>query len=302
MSSFREIIAKTIQDKRPKLSPSSLRTYVSTLVNLHKHLSPATEKKEENADWFQHHTKEILQYLQSSPSRSRKSVLSACFVLTEEPQYRDLMIEDCKKVNEDYKNQKMDNKEKDNWVEPSGIQAVYDKLQKQVVEMFAHKSLPHVSTMVEFFLLSFLGGVYGQEFPPRRSMDYALLKIRNYDPLKDNYYKSGKLFFNQYKTSAKYGVQTLTVPAELNKLIKKWIKLNKTDFMLVSSTLQPLSSPQISRILNKVFDGKHISTDMLRHIFLTNVYKDIPPLRKMEQLATDMGHSLNQQMLYVKRD
>ena len=41
---------------------------------------------------------------------------------------------------------------------------------------------------------------------------------------------------------------------------------------------------------------------MLGHIFLTNHYKNIPALKDMENLATEMGHSLNQQMLYVKKN
>ena len=72
--------------------------------------------------------------------------------------------------------------------------------------------------------------------------------------------------------------------------------------MLYSSNGQKLTSPQISRMLNKIFGGKHISTDMLRHIYLSEVYKDVPPIRQMEQLASDMGHSVGTAMTYVKKD
>jgi len=41
---------------------------------------------------------------------------------------------------------------------------------------------------------------------------------------------------------------------------------------------------------------------MLRHIFLTNQYKDIPRLNDMENLASQMGHSLNTALQYVKRE
>ena len=79
------------------------------------------------------------------------------------------------------------------------------------------------------------------------------------------------------------------------------MKLNDTDYLLYSSNKQPLSSPQITRILNKVFDGKKVSTDLLRHIFLTDKYKDVPALSQMDSLAAQMGHSVNQAMLYVKK-
>jgi len=215
-------------------------------------------------------------------------------------EYRTLMIDDCKAVNDDYRLQTKDAKEHANWLDISAVKDKFEALQSQAIAMFAHKALPHTATIVEFFLLAFLGGVSGM--PPRRSLDYGQMMIRNYDPKTDNYYKTGTFYFNKYKTAGRYGLQTLAVPPELNKLIKKWIKMNKGNYMLFSSNNQPLSSPQISRILNKIFDGKHVSTDMLRHIYLTDVYKNIPALKTMEQLATDMGHSLNQQMLYVKKD
>jgi hypothetical protein len=120
---------------------------------------------------------------------------------------------------------------------------------------------------IEYLLVAFLSGVI---MPPRRSMDYGEMKIRNYDLKKDNYYKSGKFFFNKYKTSSTYGLQTLDVPKELNTLLKKWVKLNSNDYMLYSTNDNKLSSPQINRILNEAF-GKAVSTNMLRHIYLIYV-------------------------------
>ena len=84
-------------------------------------------------------------------------------------------------------------------------------------------------------------------------------------------------------------------------LLKKWIKMNDTDYLLFSSNKNPLSSPQINRILNEVFGGK-VSCDLLRHIYLTNYYKDIPKLTEMNKLSSEMGHSVNQAMLYIKKD
>ena len=84
-------------------------------------------------------------------------------------------------------------------------------------------------------------------------------------------------------------------------MLRKWVALNPTDYMLYSSNKQKLSSPQISRILNNAFGGKNVSTNMLRHIYLTNVYKDVPALSKMDNLAVEMGHSISTAMEYIKR-
>ena len=142
------------------------------------------------------------------------------------------------------------------------------------------------------------GGVAG--IVPRRSLDYALLKIRNFEK-DDNYYSKGKLYFSKYKTAAKYGQQVVDVPKDLDKLVKKWVKINPTDDFLFSSNKHPLTSSQIARILNKAF-GKPASVDAMRHIFLTHYYKDTPALSDMESLATAMGHGTNQALLYVKKN
>ena len=123
---------------------------------------------------------------------------------------------------------------------------------------------------MEFWLVALLGGVSG--LPPRRSLDNGAMKIHNFDTKTDNYYKAGKFYFHRYKTADKYGLQTLDVPKDLQVLLRKWIKLNDTDYLLFSTNKKPLSSPQINRILNKVFDGLHISVDVLRHVFLTDIY------------------------------
>ena len=55
----------------------------------------------------------------------------------------------------------------------------------------------------------------GIVIPPRRSLDYSEMKIRNYDAKTDNFYKGNKFFFNKYKTVKSYGIQSLEIPKEL---------------------------------------------------------------------------------------
>jgi hypothetical protein len=295
MTDFRKSIDEKIRHNRPHLGASSVKTYVSILSNLHKNLKASTE----DLDWFNEEENEIMDFLKEKPSQTRKSVLSALFVLTGNDAYRDLMLKDCGVVNAQYKEQKKSTKESENWISTEQIRGIYDGLLEKVTGMFKRNIVGDYPTIMQFWLVALLGGVAG--IPPRRSLDYGLMKIRGYDPKTDNYYKGGKFYFNRYKTADKYGLQSIEVPKDLQVLLKKWIKMNDTDYLLFSSNKQPLSSPQINRVLNKVFD-KRVSVDMLRHIYLTNHYKDIPALKDMENLATEMGHSLSQQMLYVKKD
>ena len=295
MTEFRQNIEEKIRHNRPNLGASSLKTYVSILSNLHKNLKATGD----DIDWFNKEEEEIMHFLKEKPAQTRKSVLSALFVLTGNDAYRELMLKDCEVVNAQYKEQKKSTKETENWISTEQIRGIYDGLLNKVTGMFNRNIVGDYPTIMQFWLVALLGGVAG--ISPRRSLDYGLMKIRGYDPKTDNYYKAGKFYFNRYKTADKYGLQSIDVPKDLQTLLKKWVKINDTDYLLFSSNKQPLSSPQINRILNKVFD-KRVSVDMLRHIFLTNHYKNIPALKDMENLATEMGHSLNQQMLYVKKN
>lgn len=80
----------------------------------------------------------------------------------------------------------------------------------------------------------------------------------------------------------------MDVPKPINDILKNWCKLNKNEYMLYSTDGYKLASSQINRILNGVFGGKKISTDLLRHIYLSNVYKNLPALEKMEKLSAEM--------------
>ena len=291
---FRETIEHNLKEKRPNLSASSLKTYVSILYNLHKKLNADGD----DIKWFDEDEK-ILEDLKDKPPSSRKTVLSALFVLTNKPEYNKVMLEDCKHTNDQYKEQKKSKKEEDGWISVDDIKKIYDDLLEKVKEMFSHKLISNYQTIINFILLGCLGGVSG--IAPRRSLDFADMKISGYDPKIDNYYKAGKFVFNKYKTAKDYGEQVIDVKSkapEFNNILSKWVKCNPTDYLLFSSNQQKLTSPQITRMLNKLF-GKNTSVDLLRHIYLTNKYGKLQ--EEMEADSKDMGHSLAQQALYIKK-
>ena len=294
-NNFRNKIHSALQSQRPSLSSSSLRTYTSVLYNLHsKHLN----QDHNNMEWFSQNYKKILGYLNENIRKStRKSVLSALYVLTNRPEYHEQMIEDAKDINEEYREQRKTQKQEDNWISVQQIKDKYDELLTQVQKIFQKRAIGDVSAIVDYLLIAFLGGIL---MPPRRSLDYALLKWKNYSKKNDNYYSKGKLYFNKYKTSDSYGLTIVDVPKELDAILKKWLKINPSDYILISSNHKPLSSSQITRNLNKIF-GKKVSVNMLRHIFLTNYYKDTPKLTEMENVATKMGHNVSTALEYVKK-
>jgi hypothetical protein len=52
----------------------------------------------------------------------------------------------------------------------------------------------------------------------------------------------------------------------------------------------------ITRLLNKTF-GKKVGSSMLRHIYLTDKYKNV--LEEQKKDAEDMGHSTGEQKEYI---
>ena len=292
MVDMKQILHDEIVKNRQNLGVSSIKTYISILSNLNKKMNG-----DQNLEWFQKDHVNILDYLDEKNDQTKKTTLSALYILTGLKEYQTMMNSIMKKVNDIYKDQKMNTKQEENWISIDEIQRKYDALHLNAISMLNKKKILNENVMMEFLLMSFLSGIL---IPPRRSLDFSELKIRNFDVKTDNYYKSGKLYFNKYKTSKTYGLQIVDLPKELNTILKKWIKINTKDIMIYSTNGKQLSCPQITRILNKIF-GKRISTSMLRHVYLTNIYKDVPKINQMQDLANEMGHSVSTALEYIKR-
>ena len=294
--SLNDQLRETIIKSRPKLGENSIKTYVSTLSSFYKKM------KANNIDFFQKNSKEVLHSLKDVESNKRKTLLSALYILTGADDYKNLMLQDCKIVNDKYKQQKTTPNEKENWISIDEIKAKYNEYLQAVVPMLNHKASINEKTIIDFLILALMSGIAG--IPPRRSLDYANMKIRNYNRDTDNYYENNKFIFNQYKTVKQYGRVTIDlkmIAPELNTLIKKWVKINKKDYLLYSSNGNKLSNTQLYQYNNKIW-GKNVSTNIYRHVYLTNFYSKPQSYMKMDEMSKFMGHSINQSMLYVKND
>jgi len=151
------------------------------------------------------------------------------------------------------------------------------------------------------------------EVQPRRNQDYLdmyiVKKWNDKMPTDKNYLDiAGKRFvYNVYKTSKKYGTQIVEIPPALSETLQLFLKHHplwkegkrKSDpvKLLVNADGTPITAVNaITRMLNKVFDKK-IGSSMLRHVFLTDKYKDT--LDEMKKDSDAMGHSTSQQRDYV---
>lgn len=136
--------------------------------------------------------------------------------------------------------------------------------------------------------------------PPRRLKDYVMLKIadnaKEMNDMNYNYYDMVKkqLIFNVYKTQKTHHTQIEDVPDELAEVIDGYIDRNKLksgDLLLGFKDYH-----QIHYILNKLLE---CGVDNIRHSFVMNEY-DTPEVRKLEENAEKMGHTLETHLLYHK--
>jgi hypothetical protein len=104
-----------------------------------------------------------------------------------------------------------------------------------------------------------------------------------------------------YELAKSFGEQKIELPSEIDKQVKKYIKkIDNEYFFFNPKTGNKLTSPNITLMINSIF-GKRVSTNLLRHIFVSNKYKDIPAIKELDATSTAMGHDLRTALeMYVK--
>ena len=284
-----------IKSKRPKLGDSSVITYNSILKNLYKHVFGPGEIDVKKFD----ETEPVLKHLKELPAGKRKTILSALVIITDDKKYRDLMLKDIKEYTADISKQEKTEAQKENWVTAEDINSLWDQLRHNADLLYKKTQLTSgdLQQIQSYIIISLLGGIF---IPPRRSLDYVNFKTKDIDREKDNYLDKKDLLFNSYKTSKTYGEQRVGLPPVLKSILTKWIKVNPTPYLLFDTNMGQLSSVKLNQRLNKLFGGKKIGINALRHSYLTDKYA-----ASNNALANDMksmGSSINMATTYIKND
>jgi hypothetical protein len=300
-------INETLLKQRPNLAPNTVKTYASIIRNVYlKFLEgdsiPRTLNVKAIVSFFDDQSKKVLHMLNDVPFGKRKTILAALVALLGKESksgelYREQMIEDADKYNAEQRKQKKTDVQQDNWISQEEVMATYRRLEKDTRHLFTKPDLTmnELQTLQNYVILS----VYTL-IPPRRLIDYTAFKLRNVNVETDNYMKGNSFVFNNYKTKNKYGKQEVKIPVRLRNILQKWAKKHNNDFLLFSEKGTPLPQSRLTQKLNKIF-GKNISVNMLRHIFISDtVLEAAPALAHLDQVAQDMGHSVETQQLYKK--
>ena len=308
-------VSKVFKANRPTLSDGSLRTYSSIVCNLGKQMDfPSVEPA-----FIIKHAPEISRHFMAQDPKNRKTRLSALIVYIEKTKgsddavasFRTQMMTDSKKADEEQKEQVMTEKQKEGMIPWPKILEKYHELESEVTPLLKKASLDkrQFHKIQMYVLLSCLILI-----PPRRSMDWTEFKMRDIDEKKDNHMvieTEGKgktkksvpyLIFNQFKTVKHYGQQKEKIPDELCAILKEWFRINQHEYLLMNlGQTGKINQTQLAVWLKEFFGGP-TSTSMLRHSFLTHKYENMPALKDMQATADAMGHSIKEQMLYIKRE
>jgi hypothetical protein len=287
-----------IKEKRTNLSSSSVNTYNSILTNLYKNVFG---DKEINVLKF-NDSEQILKYIHDLPPNRRKTILSALVIITDDKAYRNLMMDDIKDYKSEIAKQEKTPSQRENWVEASDVKQLWEQLKRNADLLYKkeHLTATDLQQIQSYIILSLLGGIF---IVPRRALDYVNFRIHpaTINKEKDNYLDKATLIFNSYKTAKCYGEQRVKIPPTLKYLLTKWMKVNPTDYLLFDANMNPLTSVKLNQRLNKLFGGKKVGVNSLRHTYLSDKYGST--IQTTKDLATDlinMGSSMSQAQTYIK--
>ena len=206
-------------------------------------------------------------------------------------------------------------KQKANWTNFEEIEKVRNMLQKEVhnakikTKVQTGRITPADRKLYQDYLLVSLYTL----LPPVR-LDYGNMELvtnKEYEKLGDekefhNYLvmNGRKAFFsmNEYKTSHKYGEKKIDIPPKLLSIIRSYMKINDTGFLLIDNRKKQLTPNGITKHLTRIFHnhiGKKISAQMIRHIYLSTKYESVA--EEMKKDADIMGHGEGMQKKYIKK-
>jgi len=294
-------------DKRPTpISDSSRKLYISNLKKLNGGEEPTSFK-------FLKSMENVLKLIEDKkPTTQRTYFIAICSVLANgngPKKLYDKYYAVLTQMNKDLQNRttKSDTQAK-NWLKPGEIDQVYDQINKEVKRIrVSHITKKDFNTVLNLVVFSIF-----TKTPPRRNIDYTLMKISsNMSDSKFNYLDIDKktFVFNNYKTQKKYNQVVIDIPDDLWIIIVKYLRFhperNKIKnkkyeiFFLVNHNGDNLAnSNDITKILNNAF-GQKIGSSLLRNMYLTHKFGDTMEALKDDTAAmgTSIGVAMN---TYIK--
>ena len=179
---MKDDICKLIKEKRPNVSENTIKTYCSTLSSLYRKLDGENELK-----FFQTKKKDILKHIDGlSSNQSKKTTLSALYIITEDKDYHDKMLHYANEVNNSYKEQKTDPDRLKNLPSLDELKNTYNIYKNNL------KKNPTIENWIDYLIVALTSTAL---MPPRRN-EWAMMKVSNFSKETDNYLTNKEFVFN----------------------------------------------------------------------------------------------------------
>ena len=300
--------------------------------HLNKLAMEITGKEYENQKFLKTKADDVIKYIKGM-SNSVMRNYSASIMVALSPKQKNSPTDEYRNVYERYaklltegqanyleskKDNKMNKKEEDNWMDFNEVISLRNKILKRLKQEGVNLSSKDISKSNFALLQQYVVLSLYTMLPPRRN-EYATMKIINKkdyleldkDELKKNNYlvnlsKINKIFSygsDKVKSKIEDGHNTINVPKDLNKVLNLWLHYNQSDNLLVTQQGgMGMTKNQLTLLLNRIFKPKMVSTSMLRKIYLTHTFGDEAERNnKKEKIAEEMNNSVAvQQNIYVK--
>jgi len=270
-----------IKKNKPNINESSVKTYASSLTNLHKTIFGDAEISLNNFN----KTAKVIPYLKTLTNPQQIQKLSGILAINQDKAYKDMMAA----VLEAKQPQPIEKKE--DWIEGDEVREKYEELKYEASCLYkiyeATPSPDILFRIMDYIIICLTSGIF---IAPRRSADWTNFKIHKSTD-EDNYLYNGQFIFNNYKTAKTYGQQKVECPKELVAILKKWIGINPTDYLLFDTKFHQLTSPQFTKRLNKIF-GKGVGSSQMRKTYLSEKFGGMHDTEaELKKITSEMGTS-----------
>jgi integrase len=298
-----QVFYDALLKKRPDLSPKTLYGYADSL----KLLYYKVYQEDNNIDVDKFLSKDLKFYtdfiIAEKKSNSYvRNMLSALKSFTDAPELTPYITKAALGASEEADNPIATEYINSHHLTPEMLENKFIELQTEAEPLWTKSefTMPEFQKLQTFVMYCL---VCGKFISPRRSQDWIRFKTRNFDTEIDNWLDKKVFVFNQFKTSKLVGQQRVECPPELYRIMRKWIRFNKTDYLFVNVNLEPLSAVSYGQKLCSIWGadtGKTngYGTNQMRHIYLTNKYANILDLEKDMK---DMGSTINEAKFYIKK-
>lgn len=296
------------------------KNYNKLAIDVLGHISP------ESFEWLEDFEK-IMEVINKSPSyHTRKNKINTVVVYLNllEEEDKNIKVENVikkynneisnltKLINDNYKLNTKNDKQKNNWMTLEELNNVLIELKKDIPITIRNYS-DYKKLLYYLMLATHL------EFPIRNDLaDCKIYQEKEFNKIEEddtvNYIvinkKGGYLILNNYKTSGTYGRKKISLSKNLFTIYKKYydviINNTKDKWIFIDSNLNKLNRNGYTNLFNNLFKSlninKNISSSLIRHIVISEKFPvSAGEMKSKSDLAYIMGHSVNEANLVYSK-